>query len=85
VSARMMDQRLILCYHYLMESMAHCLFHPDREAWVQCQKHELGYCRECLEACRACTDPCLYCKFRPGCVIWELCRKEAKKRCQEEG
>ena len=80
----MMDQRLILCYHYLMESMAHCLFHPDREAWVQCQKHELGYCRECLEACRACTDPCLYCKFRPGCVIWELCRKEAKKRCQEE-
>lgn len=58
--------------------MAHCRFHPDREAWVQCQKHELGYCR-------ACTDPCLYCKFRQGCVIWELCGKEAKKRCQEEG
>ncbi|MFI5331687.1 MAG: hypothetical protein ACHQ2F_11765 [Desulfobaccales bacterium] len=49
-----------------------------------CQKHEVGYCQECLDACRACTDPCLYCKFRPGCVIWELCRKEAKKRCREE-
>ncbi len=45
---------------------------------------EFWYCQECLDACRACTDPCLYCKFRPGCVIWELCRKEARKRCKEQ-
>ncbi len=50
---------------------------------MQCQKMEFGYCQECLDLCKACTDPCLYCKFRPGCVIWELCRKEAKKRCKE--
>ena len=60
-----------------------CRYHPGREARVQCQKMEFWYCQECLDACRACTDPCLYCKFRPGCVIWELCRKEARKRCQE--
>ena len=42
------------------------------------------YCDECLENCQACTDPCAYCKFRQGCIIWEQCRKEAKKRCQEE-
>ena len=66
-----------------MELRSNCRFHPERAAYVVCQKHEVGYCQECLDACRACTDPCLYCKFRPGCVIWELCRKEARKRCQE--
>ena len=55
-----------------MELMSNCRFHPERAAYVVCQKHEVGYCQECLDACRACTDPCLYCKFRPGCVIWEL-------------
>ena len=74
----------IFCYNYFMELMTTCRFHPNRAASVQCQKHEHGYCQECLDLCKACTDPCLYCKFRPGCVIWELCRKEAKKRCQEE-
>jgi hypothetical protein len=66
-----------------MELMNKCRHHPDRDACVVCQKMEVSYCQECLDNCRACTDPCLYCKFRPGCVIWELCRKEAKKRCQE--
>ena len=61
-----------------------CRLHPGRAAVVECQKMEYWYCRECLDRCRACTDPCLYCKFRRGCVIWELCRKEARKRCQEE-
>jgi len=61
-----------------------CRFHPEREAYVQCQKMELWYCRECLDACRACTDPCLYCKFRRQCVIWEMCRKIARKRCKEK-
>jgi len=50
---------------------------------VECQKMEFWYCQECLDLCKACTDPCLYCKFRQGCVIWELCRKEARKRCKE--
>jgi hypothetical protein len=66
-----------------MEYLRHCRFHPDRAASVTCQKMEFGYCQECLDACRACTDPCLYCKFRRECVIWELCRKEARKRCKE--
>jgi hypothetical protein len=61
-----------------------CRFHPDRPAYVRCDKMEYSYCRECLEECRACTDPCQYCKFRPGCIIWENCRKEAKKRCREQ-
>jgi len=60
-----------------------CRFHPGREAYVRCDKMDYGYCRECLEECLACTDPCNYCKTRPQCVIWELCGKEAKKRCQE--
>ena len=66
-----------------MEYMDKCRHHPDRDACVLCQKMEVAYCQECLDNCKACTDPCLYCKFRPGCVIWELCRKEARKRCKE--
>ncbi|MGQ9922115.1 MAG: hypothetical protein ACUVRZ_12425 [Desulfobacca sp.] len=61
-----------------------CRFHPDREARIHCQKMDYYYCQECLDNCQACTDPCAYCKFRPGCIIWENCRKEAKRRCQEE-
>ena len=56
-----------------------CLFHADREAYVKCQKMEIGYCRECLENCEACTDPCGYCKFRPQCLIWEVCKKSDKR------
>jgi hypothetical protein len=61
-----------------------CRFHPGRQACVECQKFEFYYCQECLDQCRAGTDPCLYCKFRTGFVIWELCRQEARKRCKEE-
>ncbi len=56
-----------------------CLFHDDREAYAKCQKMEIGYCRECLENCEACTDPCGYCQFRTQCIIWELCKKSEKK------
>jgi len=56
-----------------------CRNHPDREAAVACQKMEIGYCRECLQNCEACTDPCGYCKFRSQCLIWELCRKSEKR------
>jgi hypothetical protein len=61
-----------------------CRFHPGREAPYRCDKMGYAYCQECLNECRACTDPCNYCKTRAQCVIWERCGKEAKKRCQEE-
>jgi hypothetical protein len=62
-----------------------CKYHPEREARVQCQKMGIGYCTECLDACEACTEPCGYCKFRTGCVIYELCRKSDKaKRLRDE-
>ncbi len=61
-----------------------CRFHPGREAPYRCDKMEYHYCQECLDQCRACTDPCNYCKTKRQCVIWELCGKEAKKRCQDQ-
>ena len=57
----------------------HCKNHSDREAVVPCQKHQTGYCGECLDNGVSCTDPTLYCKFRPQCVIWEMGREERKK------
>jgi hypothetical protein len=57
-----------------------CKHHPERPARVVCQKMGLGYCQECLDGCQACTDPCGYCKFRSGCIIYELCRKSDKAR-----
>ncbi|MBL7178172.1 MAG: hypothetical protein ISS66_20300 [Desulfobacteraceae bacterium] len=56
-----------------------CRYHPDRGVSVTCQKMEIGYCRECLDNCEACTDPCGYCKFRTQCIIWENCRKSEKR------
>ncbi|MBN2034161.1 MAG: hypothetical protein JW836_12865 [Deltaproteobacteria bacterium] len=60
-----------------------CLFHPDRDAAVKCNKMDVGYCRECLDRCEACTDPCGYCKFRNQCIIWEICKKSEKKKRME--
>ena len=80
---RRLVQGHYFCYNLPVEFMDKCRHHPDRDACVVCQKMEVAYCQECLDACRACTDPCLYCKFRQGCVIWELCRKEARKRCKD--
>ena len=57
----------------------HCKHHPDREAAVPCQKHQTGYCSECLENGVSCMDPSIYCKFRTQCVIWEMGREERKK------
>ncbi|MBW1981144.1 MAG: hypothetical protein JRJ12_07965 [Deltaproteobacteria bacterium] len=57
-----------------------CRYHPDREAVIACEKHGYGYCSECLENCKACTDPELYCKFRTHCIIWEECHREIKKK-----
>lgn len=57
-----------------------CRFHPERPAVVVCNKHEHGYCQECIDRCSACTDPELYCRHRTYCMIWELCRKVVKER-----
>jgi hypothetical protein len=57
-----------------------CKHHPGREARVQCQKMKIGYCLDCLEDCMACTDPCGYCQFRQGCIIWEKCRRSQRRR-----
>ena len=61
-----------------------CRYHKDRQAYIKCEKVEIGYCRECLENCKACTDPCGCCQFRPQCLIWELCRKSEKRYRLEE-
>jgi hypothetical protein len=60
-----------------------CRFHPDRDARVVCQKMQYGYCEECIENCGACTDPKAYCKSRPQCIVWELCKKTVKKSRQK--
>ncbi|MCF8131244.1 MAG: hypothetical protein K9N10_22255 [Deltaproteobacteria bacterium] len=56
-----------------------CRNHPERDAVIPCQKHLTGYCAECLDMGISCTDPSIYCKFRPQCVIWEMGREERKK------
>ncbi|MEW6263931.1 MAG: hypothetical protein AB1641_12720 [Thermodesulfobacteriota bacterium] len=61
-----------------------CLKHPDRPAAITCLKMDLGYCQECLDECEACTDPCAYCKFRPQCVIWELCKRHPRRYEKEK-
>ncbi len=60
-----------------------CRFHPDREGRIRCNKHEHNYCEECVSSCSACADPALYCRHRDQCIIWELCRKEIKRRKRE--
>jgi hypothetical protein len=57
-----------------------CRFHPEVAARFICNKFEYAYCETCLESCRACTDPELYCRHRSACIIWELCRKRVSKR-----
>ena len=61
-----------------------CRYHPGREVSVTCQKTEIGYCQECLDNCKACTEPCGYCKFRTQCIIWEKCRKSEKRYRMEK-
>jgi hypothetical protein len=47
---------------------------------------DLGYCEECLDTCQACTEPTGYCKYRTGCVTWEMCRQSDRvRRLRDEG
>lgn len=57
-----------------------CRNHPDREAVAVCQKHTVGFCRECCdcpdgEHCAECVDPQDYCKFRTQCMVREIARE----------
>ncbi len=63
-----------------------CGNHPDREAAACCQKHGLGFCRECCDCadggpgCAACVDPEQYCTFRTQCIIPEIARQRRGNR-----
>jgi len=60
--------------------VAKCRNHPEREAFVSCQKHMSGVCQECLESEPTCMDPELYCKFRTQCIINELMKERSRER-----
>ncbi|MCP4576662.1 MAG: hypothetical protein GY846_10315 [Deltaproteobacteria bacterium] len=62
----------------------YCKNHPDREVVIPCQKHQTGYCDECVDKGISCTDPTIYCKFRSLCVIWEMGREDRKKVAIEQ-
>jgi hypothetical protein len=51
--------------------MPNCRYHPDREGIFPCLKHQIAYCLPCFEEGQPCSDPKLYCKFRPQCLINE--------------
>jgi hypothetical protein len=53
--------------------MGTCVNHPDRETSFICLKQNVYLCEECL----ACSDPELFCKFRPSCIIWFMTKKTA--------
>jgi hypothetical protein len=53
--------------------MGKCINHPDRETPYICMKHQIYLC----EACLACRDPKIYCKFRPSCPIWFIGKRKA--------
>jgi hypothetical protein len=62
--------------------MPNCRNHPDREGVFPCQKHLIAYCLPCFEEGVSCSDPKLYCKFRPQCLINESQkeREEVEKK-----
>ena len=59
-----------------------CRNHPQRPAVALCQKYNYGLCAQCLEDDPHCSDPEIYCKFRPQCLIY-FNYKEAEHRTRE--
>lgn len=55
--------------------MGKCIHHPDRETGYICLKHNIYLCEDCLE----CSDPDIYCKFRPSCPIYFISKKGFKE------
>jgi uncharacterized 2Fe-2S/4Fe-4S cluster protein (DUF4445 family) len=51
--------------------MGKCIHHPDRETGYICLKHNIYLCEDCLQ----CSDPDIYCKFRPSCPIYFISKK----------
>jgi uncharacterized 2Fe-2S/4Fe-4S cluster protein (DUF4445 family) len=60
--------------------MGFCVNHPERETSYICMKHNIYLC----EACRACRDPEIYCKFRPSCPIWFMSKQKARLMREEK-
>jgi hypothetical protein len=42
----------------------------------QCMKHGIKMCADCAR----CSDPGLYCKFRPSCLIHFMEKEQARTR-----
>jgi len=57
--------------------MGKCKNHPQVETAYYCAKQQHYLCGECLK----CSDPDLYCKYRPSCVIHFL---EKEKKLEEK-
>jgi uncharacterized 2Fe-2S/4Fe-4S cluster protein (DUF4445 family) len=55
--------------------MGKCIHHPDRETGYICLKHNIYLCEDCLQ----CSDPDIYCKFRPSCPIYFISKKGFKE------
>ena len=65
--------------------MPNCRNHPDREGVFPCQKHQIAYCQTCFEEGVSCSDPKLYCKFRPQCLINESQKEREEERKRAAG
>ncbi|MFH1985156.1 MAG: ASKHA domain-containing protein [Pseudomonadota bacterium] len=52
--------------------MGKCSCHPEIETSWLCMKHNLYLCEECL----TCRDPKIYCKYRSGCPIWFMDKRQ---------
>ena len=51
--------------------MGFCINHKDTQTSFQCMKHGVYLCQACL----ACPDPEIYCKFRASCAIHFMTEK----------
>ena len=54
--------------------MGKCKNHIEVETGYFCHKHNYYMCKECLR----CSDPDIYCKFRPSCVVHFIEKKGGK-------
>ena len=54
--------------------MGKCANHPERETSFHCMKHGIYLC----DACLACRDPEIHCKFRSSCPIWFMDKRGGK-------
>lgn len=67
-----------------MGAQLFCRNHPEREAAALCQKYGHGLCADCLDQDPRCSDPDIYCKFRPQCII-SFREKESRRRRIQSG